>query len=389
MDNQFIENLKDKIENYKKRYPNKNKIPILKLIFFLFNSLFQKRSAKKYIEETIVDKIAFLVHGGLGDHLIAANYIYIFLKKINIKSNEIHIYSDRTYAKFIFNALTKNIFNGTSPHERFSLLISLTRFPNILSLNIEKSYHKGNSKLLNWIQNQIIFKDMYPKYFFSSECDGESALFCVNKGKKRINQPDITNEFNLTDEYLYQGIPTNKNILAKYNLEKNKYITIHRGVDSIMTKDSNKLWPQSHYNELIPKLKNIFPDHKIIQLGLSHARCEPMMNIDINLVEKTNLADIAALLKNSFLHIDCEGGLVHLRHALNGGVSVVFFGPTAPEFFGYSENINIRNNCCPNPCEWMSKKWQEICIRDTQKHICMTSIMPDEVIKTILNKITL
>ena len=388
MDNKFSEILIKKIKIYKTRYPNKNAISILKLTFFLVKSLFYKKqttekSSADITPSNFIDKIAFLVHGGLGDHLIAANYIFAFKNQLKIDSSEIYIYSDRSYAPFIFSALTKNIFLGTSPRQYFSLLISLTRLPNILSINNENSIHKNNLKLTNWIQHQLDLKKKYPKYFSSSECDGESALLCLIKNKKRINQPDTSNDFHLTEEYLYKGIPVEYKILHKYALKKNKYITVHRGVDSIITKDSTKLWPQSYYNSLITKLKKLFPEHKVIQLGLSHTRCESMKNIDINLVEKTTLSDIAALLENAYIHIDCEGGLVHLRHALKGGKSVVLFGPTSPDFFGYSENINIRSNSCPCPCEWMTRNWQETCIRDTQKHVCMKNIDPDIVITRI------
>ncbi|WAW00359.1 hypothetical protein NB636_02695 [Oxalobacter aliiformigenes] len=132
------------------------------------------------------------------------------------------------------------------------------------------------------------------------------------------------------------------------------------------------------------KLKLSFPDIKIVQLGVSHERCESMQNIDINLIEKTTLPDIAALLKNAWLHIDCEGGLVHLRHALKGGKSVVIFGPTSPSFFGYSENINIRSDLCKYPCEWLTENWQKKCIRKSNKHICMKSINADIVMNKIL-----
>lgn len=39
---------------------------------------------------------------------------------------------------------------------------------------------------------------------------------------------------------------------------------------------------------------------------------------------------LKVILKHAKLHIDSEGGLVHLRHAIKGGPSVVLFGPTSP-----------------------------------------------------------
>lgn len=208
-------------------------------------------------------------------------------------------------------------------------------------------------------------------------------IYAFNLGKKRINQPDITNDLGLEEKYLYKGIPVNTTILDEYGLSGKEFITIHRGVDTDQVKDSIKLWPLSYYNDLIKRLKEIFPGIKIVQLGISHARCETMDEIDINLIEKTSLPDLGGLLQNARLHIDCEGGLVHFRHALHGGKSIVIFGPTSPDFFGYSENINIRSPACPIPCEWLVKNWQDECLRKADKRICMRNLHPDIVISEL------
>ncbi|WP_332879971.1 glycosyltransferase family 9 protein [Oxalobacter aliiformigenes] len=266
-----------------------------------------------------------------------------------------------------------------------ALCCEIIRFPRIIISNFDISIYNNDIKLKSWIENQFFFGKSNYKYLkYAPFCDGESANLCIHLGKKRINQPDITSDLNLGEEYLYNGIPINTHILDKYELTKKKFITIHRGIDNDQIKESTKLWPQSHYNDLITKLKLSFPDIKIVQLGVSHERCESMQNIDINLIEKTTLPDIAALLKNAWLHIDCEGGLVHLRHALKGGKSVVIFGPTSPSFFGYSENINIRSDLCKYPCEWLTENWQKKCIRKSNKHICMKSINADIVMNKIL-----
>ena len=112
-----------------------------------------------------------------------------------------------------------------------------------------------------------------------------------------------------------------------------------------------------------------------------------MSEIDINLIEKTSLPDLAGLLQNARLHIDCEGGLVHFRHALRGGKSIVIFGPTSPEFFGYSENINLRSSACPIPCEWLVKNWQDNCLRNSSKKSCMLNLHPEHVISELVKNL--
>lgn len=83
------------------------------------------------------------------------------------------------------------------------------------------------------------------------------------------------------------------------------------------------------------------------------------------------------------LHIDGEGGMVHLRKSLQGGVSVVIFGPTSADFYGYSDNVNISSSACPLTCEWINNKWASYCINKNNNHICMKSIKPNSIFEEI------
>ena len=90
------------------------------------------------------------------------------------------------------------------------------------------------------------------------------------------------------------------------------------------------------------------------------------------------MEEVKALLKNSLLHIDNEGGLVHLRHALCAKKSIVLFGPTSDLFYGYAENENVRSNVCEEPCEWENAKWNTWCKKikneNSKISICMKQI---------------
>ena len=102
----------------------------------------------------------------------------------------------------------------------------------------------------------------------------------------------------------------------------------------------------------------------------------------MDLVGKTNLEQIKPILQHALVHIDGEGGMVHLRHALGGGRSVVLFGPTSSEFFGYSENKNLVGGGCAVWCEWALNKWQEGCLRGSyETPPCMASITPEMVME--------
>ena len=99
---------------------------------------------------------------------------------------------------------------------------------------------------------------------------------------------------------------------------------------------------------------------------------------DLNLVGKTDFLAAAAILANAALHIDGESGLVHLRHVL-GGRSVVLFGPTPVEYFGYADNCNLVSKGCRG-CMWMTDDWFEVCSRGTAEPECMASITANDLI---------
>lgn len=385
-----------KLSRYHELYGANSYISIFKLIFFLIRCLFYIPQKWKKAPlsngknlNSVPGSIVFKISGGLGDHLVAANYIYAFKQKFGIAPENIIIYSGKSFRDYIFMGITKNIFNESDPSiDSPALYIEIIRFPRVITSNFDISIYHNDIELKQWIENQLLFEEQNRKYFeYAPFCDGESANLCINLGKKRINQPDITNDLGLEEKYLYKGIPVNTTILDEYGLSGKEFITIHRGVDTDQVKDSIKLWPLSYYNDLIKRLKEIFPGIKIVQLGVSHARCETMDEIDINLIEKTSLPDLGGLLQNARLHIDCEGGLVHFRHALLGGKSIVIFGPTSPDFFGYSENINIRSSTCPIPCEWLVKNWQDECLRKADKRICMRNLHPDIVISELMKNL--
>ena len=107
-----------------------------------------------------------------------------------------------------------------------------------------------------------------------------------------------------------------------------------------------------------------------------------MKNVHLNLAGKTSLDEIKAILKNSLLHIDGEGGLVHLRHALKAGPSCVLFGPSSPEVLGYSENINLSSGACPIHCEFYHDDWLKECVKNLDC-VCMKELKPDFVFTKI------
>ena len=332
--------------------------------------------------------VAIKFSGGLGDILINYNYIDKLIKKYKNDNINFYICGNENILNFIIkeNPLITKKYKDLDLSEdshAFDVLIKLVRFPHIKWANKKKVF-KFSEEFFNYIVKHEIFMLKNPRFFESGRtCDGQTNILSKIEGKNRVSSPDILNILNIKDIDITIAIPQNKDLRKDYQIDTEKYITIHRGNDIKNSHFCTKLWPLGYYSILTGLLKEKFPEYKIVQLGVNEERCPAMENIDISLVGKTSLDDIAYILKHSSLHIDAEGGFAHLRHALKGGKSVVLFGPTDKNYYGYPENINISTDICRG-CEWVREKWLESCVKGDKNPACMYSITPELVISKII-----
>lgn len=161
-----------------------------------------------------------------------------------------------------------------------------------------------------------------------------------------------------------------------------KYITLNTGFDQnfvVVSDTVTKSYPLEYFNELTALIKKNFPEIAIVQIGSSNSKS--VQGTDLDLVGKTTLPECAAILKGSQLHIDCEGGLVHVAASI-GTRCAVLFGPTSMDFFAYPGNINIKSGKC-HDCWWATERWMEICPRKLKRNECMYALTPQLVFETI------
>lgn len=209
--------------------------------------------------------------------------------------------------------------------------------------------------------------------------DNLITQYALLKGKKRIEQCNI-NDILPFDRYTKKYMPLMEAefaILDQYNLRDCQYIVVNRAVDEKYDNNHPKLWPLDNYNKLVRELKLRYPSLKIVMVGDSD-KFDPISLVDVNLVKKTNLEQCKVILKHSILLIAGEGGLVHMKNFLYGQ-SVVVFGPTLPEIFGYEENVNLRGNGCPRTCEWVTDKWADGCVLEYREPKCIYSTSVEDV----------
>ncbi len=343
-------------------------------------------------------KITFSIGAGsgLGDILIALNYVYCWTRKYKNDKCRITVVFDR-YSELV------NGFGNTEEclddivisdeHkagiDNSDLYILIRRYPRVLK-SIDRKVAILAPDIIDYLLLVKRFSIFHPDLLgIELLSDGKSVDYEKSVGHKRINQSDLYDNLVMGEEFSI--IPSiDPSLLSKFGLRNQLFITVHRGCDrKLFEQDNVKLWNEECYEQVISSIKESFPDLKIVLVGDEYERSNLIVSQDFDLLGKTDFEDLKCLLKNSLVHIDTEGGLVHLRHAVKGGPSVVIFGPTDPEFFGYAENINIRTDACPVPCEWKTLDWVANC-SNKDKKCCMSSITPEmihEKVISILDKV--
>src|SRR5262249_20404119 len=144
-------------------------------------------------------------------------------------------------------------------------------------------------------------------------------------------------------------------------------------------KQATKCYP--HFDEIIRRLKSRFPHLTTVQIGATTS--VPIAGIDLDLVNRTTLWEVAEVVRNARLHLDNEGGLVHLAAAM-GTRSCVVFGPTSTDYFGYVDNINVRPRFCGG-CWWTNETWMDQCPRGFSEARCMTEQDPGDIAREIIS----
>ena len=99
----------------------------------------------------------------------------------------------------------------------------------------------------------------------------------------------------------------------------------------------------------------------------------------INLIGKTTLMQLGALIESCNLYLTCDSGPMHIAAAV-GTPTIVLFGPTSPTRHGpYGENHEVIEK--PVECRPCYKRK---CMRKDLPNLCMTEISPNEVVAQIL-----
>ena len=358
---------------------------------FLFTHSHLMRNMVESIEDELISQngkkddilyISFYPTGGFGDYIISSKLLDEISKIVPCK---IDVYCENvTFGKAVYEGREKvEIFPINTFYSqmwKYDLALKVEHFIHIEKQNANK-IAKINPIFMDKLNKlghgyRTYYPDVEQQWF------RENIHFrrCEIKGINRWTELSHEGIFKIEDQKTW--IPMReeyKKRLQELGLNEKKYITLNRGADSMgRSKMQTKVWPLEHYNDFVMLFKNQYPDIEIVQVGASG-------NAKIRGVDKYILGESLEvtkwILKGSILHLDCEGGLVHLATQLDTKCAVVF-GPTPKHFYEYPQNINMVYEGCNN-CMGTHPEWAFECYKGLSEPECMYKVTPEIVMKNI------
>lgn len=143
-----------------------------------------------------------------------------------------------------------------------------------------------------------------------------------------------------------------------------------------------KRWDVSNFAEVIRQIGYLAPETKIVLIGSSTE--EPLTEEVsaslpiVNLVGKTSILQLGALLERCEVCLTCDSGPMHIAAAV-GTPTVALFGPTDPvRHRPYSNGHEVlEKSVSCRPC------YKRTCQRIDTPHLCMKEISIGEVVNAL------
>ena len=147
-----------------------------------------------------------------------------------------------------------------------------------------------------------------------------------------------------------------------------------------------KRWDIANFAEVIKQIARRSPDTSVVLTGSSAetelAAALPTSLPAINLVGKTSILQLGALLERCEICLTCDSGPMHIAAAV-GTPTIALFGPTDPvrhKPYGAGHTVVEKPVIC-RPC------YRRTCHRQDAPHLCMTEIGTTEVLKALATQL--
>ncbi|SHI37789.1 ADP-heptose:LPS heptosyltransferase [Anaerovibrio lipolyticus DSM 3074] len=334
--------------------------------------------------------LAVLLGKGLGDAIISKRFIHELIKEFG-NAISLDLYVDGSiydFIKVLFSdeeGINQINSNETVPFTGTCYNYDLAFYPGYIlqmyHVNHE-SIQKKNSRFASKI-NQLL-TIINDEYLDNTRVIENNVLFsrCKKKGINAYTSYAFDGLFPINDTKVH--IPLCEEYKEKFQKLKlpDRYITINFGWGYNGHEDDNKyipnkIWPIKRYEEFLSLFKLENPNISVVQLGMKESY--HIKGAD-RYVFGENIETVKYILQDSSLHLDCEGGLVHIATQL-GTRCAVLFGPTPVHFFGYPQNINIVSKVC-SECYYLDTDFS-VCYRRLDRPECMWGITAEQVMEAI------
>lgn len=336
-------------------------------------------------------KVAFRLNGGMGTFIMEMNFVQYFYDKFSDSVDiSVFSFSEKTSYEIYGEQYFVSHYGsrGEFIPEKYDLAVDINWFVKVVRKDdraLKEADETG--ELFALVKKWIDFAgNSRTKHFFTPDTnmfDPNIHVFATVKRQNRLQIADIDGSLEIDKHYRF-AITTEKDeeVLQKFGLESQKYITIQQGVDAACnTQFSPKQWPNKYYSELCDLCHRRFPGIKLVQLGETDNNI-PVENADLCLLGETTLTELKAILKNAVLHIDGDCGMVHLRRAMHAGPNIVMYGNLPDNIYGYGEDYHIKSDVCKMGCAKLFNAWKRRCYKGKIPE-CMTAISPERIADTI------
>jgi ADP-heptose:LPS heptosyltransferase len=320
-------------------------------------------------------KILVLATGGYGDMLYGTTVVRELYKYFREPS--ISVIAENTACEEVYKrnpyVYTSQALNATSFRELAETSLCLDIFDLIVEIRYAVSYARPPYSRVpfGFIAQTNEITTEWQKYVRGIAWPFRNNELGKAAKQKGLHQLDLVG--------ITSGLPITKDSKLEFFFEssfshpalaKSEYITVHHGADKNMV-GTNGLQTKNLYPEQWARIVKIAQEAGFLTVQLGTKSEEQIHNVDVDLRGELTLEDTAYVISKSVAHIDTEGGLVHLARAVDKK-SIVFFGPTPTDFFGYPHNINIAPSVCGD-CWWMTKSWAQKCPLGSAQTPCMSS----------------
>ena len=336
---------------------------------------------KEYFNDDVLH-IAFYPSGGLGDYIISRVILEEVLSHVACKY-KVTLFCDKPeFGKSIYGDITEDIklwYEYDRDCYKYDLAFWVEHFVHVDSIKKNRVMVLSSELYQKCLFIKNNWHDLYVD--IERQCFRERVQFerCRVLGLDRWTELRMGGAFDVAEKKVFITLSSDYKKKWEKEFSGKRYITINYGADAMVQGLKQlKMWTVPHYERLIELIKVTYPTIEVVQLGDKEATA-------ISGVDKTVFGEsieyVKYILKNSLLHIDCEGGLVHLATQLEKKC-VVLFGPTPVHMYGYDQNINIVSPYCDN-CMGLHDMWAYECYHKHDNAACMEAITPDMVMDII------